>query len=157
MSSTTLAYRSRGVRALVLLHDEHLRRFLVVWNQARAASVVLPKTDDPAYASLDTLLHHVLRAARGYMTWMCEVLKLPDPEIRAPAEPTALAPDAASYMEHVLEKWRTPLRDVGDDRLETPEYQSRWQSRYCIDSMLEHAVMHPIRHAFQLEELMRQR
>ena len=51
-------------------------------------------------------------AARGYMTWMCEVLELPDPEIRIPPEPTAL---------------------------------------------LEHAVMHPIRHAFQLEELMHQR
>ena len=60
-------------------------------------------------------------------------------------------------MEHVLEKWRAPLRDIGDDRLETPEYPSRWQTRYCIDAMLEHAVMHPIRHAFQLEELMRQR
>jgi len=53
-------YRSRAVRALVLLHDEHVRRFLVVWNQAQAASVVLPKTDDPAYASLETLLRHVL-------------------------------------------------------------------------------------------------
>jgi len=51
-------------------------------------------------------------AARGYMTWMCEVLELPDPEIRIPPEPTAL---------------------------------------------LEHADMHPIRHAFQLEELMHQR
>src|SRR4029453_17364212 len=42
-----LAYKSRAVRALVLLHDEHLRRFLVVWKQARAASVTLPQTDDP--------------------------------------------------------------------------------------------------------------
>ena len=142
---------------MVLLHDEHVRRFLVVWNQAHAASVVLPKTDDPAYASLETLLHHVLRAARGYMTWMCEVLELPDPTIRTPSEPTALAAEADSYMEHVLEKWRMPLRDVGDDRIYTPEYPSRWQTRYCIDAMLEHAVMHPIRHAFQLEELMRQR
>ena len=82
------AYRSRAVRALVLLHDEHLRRFLVVWSQARAASVVLPKTDDPDYASLETLLHHVLGAARGYMTWMCEVLELPDPRIRIPPEPS---------------------------------------------------------------------
>jgi uncharacterized damage-inducible protein DinB len=157
MPTTALAYRSRAVRALVLLHDEHLRRFLVVWNQAQAASVVLPKTDDPAYASLETLLRHVLGAARGYMTWMCEVLELPDPQIRIPPEPTALAAEANSYMEHVLETWRTPLRDVGDDRLETPEYPSRWQTRYCIDAMLEHAVMHPIRHTFQLEELMRQR
>ena len=43
---------------------------------------MLPKTDDPAYESLDTLLHHVFRAARGYMTWMCEVLELPDPEMQ---------------------------------------------------------------------------
>ncbi len=157
MSSTALTYRSRAVRALVALHDEHLRRFLIVWKQARAASVVLPITEDPAYASLETLLRHVLGAARGYMTWMCEVLELPDPEIRLPPEPTALAADADSYMEHVLEKWCAPLGDVGDDRLETPEYPSRWQTRYCIDAMLEHAVMHPIRHVFQLEELMPQR
>jgi hypothetical protein len=150
----TVTYHSRAVRALVLLHDAHLRRFLVIWKQAHAASVVLPKTDDPAYASLDALLHHVLRAARGYMTWMCEVLELPDPEIRAAPEPTVLSQDPDSYMEHVLERWQMPLQNIADDRLETPEYPSRWQTRYCIDAMLEHAVMHPIRHAFQLEELM---
>jgi len=138
-----------------LLHEEHLRRFLVVWKRARAASVGLPKTDDPAYASLDTLLHHVLRSARGYMTWMCEVLELPELESQVAPEPEVLSQDPESYMEHVLEKWRTPLQDISDDRLETPEYRSRWQTRYCIDAMLEHAVMHPIRHAFQLEELMR--
>jgi uncharacterized damage-inducible protein DinB len=157
MPSPPHIYRSRAVRALVLLHDEHLRRFLVVWKQARAVSVRLPQTDDPDYASLDTLLHHVLRAARGYMTWMCEVLELPDPEIRAAPDAAALSSEADSYMEHVLEKWRAPLQDIGDDRLETPEYPSRWQTCYCIDAMLEHAVMHPIRHAFQLEELMRMR
>jgi uncharacterized damage-inducible protein DinB len=157
MTMTSTAYRSRAVRAMVLLHDEHLRRFLLVWKQAQAASVALPATNDPAYASLETLLHHVLRAAHGYMTWMCEVLELPDPKIRVPPEPAALSAEPERYMEHVLEQWRRPLRDVGDDRLETPEYQSRWATRYCIDSMLEHAVMHPIRHAFQLEELMRAR
>ena len=88
------------------------------------------------------------------MTWMCEVLELPDAGIRVAPEPTVLSQDPDSYMEHVLERWRAPLQDVDDDRLETPEYPSRWQTRYCIDAMLEHAVMHPIRYAFQLEELM---
>jgi hypothetical protein len=157
MRSADPPYRSRAVRALVLLHDEHLRRFLVTWKRARAAAVVLPNTEDQAYLSLDTLLRHVLGAARGYMTWMCEVLALPDPEIRVAPEPALLVQDPDSYLEHVLEKWRAPLQDVGDDRLETPEYASRWQTRYCIDAMLEHAVMHPIRHAFQLEELMEKR
>ena len=88
------------------------------------------------------------------MVWICEVLKLPDPEVR-PA-PDAIVRDADDYLEHVLEHWRAEaLREVSDEQLETPEYPSRWQTRYCIDSMLEHAVMHPIRHAFQLDELIR--
>ncbi len=141
----------------MLLHEEQLRRFLETWKRAKAASVVLPATADPDYISLDALLRHVLGAARGYMTWMCEVLDLPDPEIHATPDPAALSADANTYLEHVLEKWRAPLQDVSDDRLETPEYPSRWKTRYCIDAMLEHAVMHPVRHAFQLEELMSQR
>jgi hypothetical protein len=150
-----ITYRSRAVRALVLLHDEHLQRFLATWKRARAASVVLPVTADPDYASLETLLRHVLGAARGYMTWMCEVLGLPDPQIRVAPDPAVLAAEADTYMEHVLDSWRAPLQHVSDDELERPEYLSRWQTRYCIDAMLEHAVMHPIRHTFQLEELMR--
>ena len=46
------------------------------------------------------------------------------------------------------------ILDVPDDKLESPEYASEWQTRYCIDAMLEHAVMHPIRHRFQLDELL---
>jgi hypothetical protein len=98
---------------------------------------------------------HVLGAARHYMVWMCEVLGLPDPGIRPAPDAATIVRDAEDYMEHVLERWRAPLSDVGNERLETPDYPSQWQTRYCIDAMLEHAVMHPIRHAFQLEELMK--
>ena len=88
------------------------------------------------------------------MVWICEVLNLPDPAINTAPDQAALALDPESYMEHILERWRTPLLDVADDQLEQPEYPSRWQTRYCIDAMLEHAVVHPIRHVFQLEELL---
>ena len=62
---------------MVLLHEEHLRRFVHVWRLALESSVSLPPTDDPAYVSLEALGRHVLSAAGGYMTWMCEVLALP--------------------------------------------------------------------------------
>jgi hypothetical protein len=153
--SFNLQYRSRAVRAMVLLHEEHLRRFVHTWRLALARSVSLPPTDDPAYASLGELGRHVLSAAGGYMIWMCEVLGLPDPGIRSAPDAAAMVRDADDYMEHVLERWRAPLREVSNERLETPEYPSQWQTRYCIDSMLEHAVMHPIRHAFQLDELLK--
>jgi hypothetical protein len=117
--------------------------------------VGLPRTADPAYASLEALGRHVLSAAGGYMIWMCEMLALPDPGIRIAPNASAIVRDADEYLEHVLERWRDPLREVPDEKLETPEYPSKWETRYCIDSMLEHAVMHPIRHAFQLGELLK--
>ena len=36
-----------------------------------------------------------------------------------------------------------PLREIAGGQLETPEYPSEWRTRYSIDAMLEHAVMHP--------------
>ena len=79
-------YRYRGARALVLLHEKEMRALLPVWKRAKAAALRLPATGDPDYASLESLLHHALRAARGYMTWLCEKLGLPDPGIEPPPE-----------------------------------------------------------------------
>jgi len=139
---------------MVMLHEEHLRRFVRTWRLALAAPVSLPPTSDPNYASLAALGRHVLNAAGGYLVWICEMLSLPDPKVQPAPDAIAIVSDAEGYMEHVLDRWRAEaLREITDEQLETPEYLSHWRTRYCIDSMLEHAVMHPIRHAFQLDEL----
>ena len=147
-------YQSGGARALVLLHERHLRSFVDTWFQAKETGVTLPKTKDPSYVSMEELLRHNLRAARGYMIWMCEKLGLPDPDIAAAPEAVAVAGQAREYMEHVLEKWREPLAEVPEERFEDVVYPSRWNVDYCIDAMMEHAVMHSIRHEFQLQRLM---
>jgi len=140
---------------MVLLHEEQLRRFVEVWRRAMAVPVSLAPTADPNYASLGALGRHVLSAAGGYLVWTCEVLRLPDPGVRPAPDVIDIVRDADDFMEHVLERWRgEALREISDEQLETPEYPTRWRTRYSVDSMLEHAVMHPIRHAFQLNELM---
>ena len=142
--SSNLQYRSRAVRALVLLHEEHLRRFVHVWRRALAGSVRLPPTDDPSYASLEALGRHVLCAAGGYMIWMCEVLALPDPGIRSAPEASAIVRDADDYMEHVLERWRAPLSEVPNEKLKTPRVPIALADALLYRlTMLEHAVMHP--------------
>ncbi len=147
-------YKYGGARALVLLHERHLRALLLTWKEAKAANVTLPTTSDPSFASLNALLQHNLAAARGYMTWMCEKLNLADPEINEAPSVETIDEQADSYLEHVLERWRIPLADIEEERFYRPAYTSRWGSEYCIDGMLEHAVMHPVRHEFQLRNLL---
>ena len=146
-------YRYRGARALVLLHEKEMRALLPVWRQARAAAVRLPATEDPDYASLDALLHHALRAARAYMTWLGEKLGLPDPGIEPAPDAARVEQEAERYVEHLLARWRTPLAEVEEARFGAT-HKTRWGEDMSCEGMLEHAVMHPVRHRFQLEELM---
>jgi uncharacterized damage-inducible protein DinB len=146
-------YRSRAARALVLLHEREMRLLLPAWRRAAEAGVRLQASDDPDYASLETLLHHALRASRGYMTWLCERLGLPDPGIEPAPKPELVAREADRYLEHLLERWRVPLQELDPARLDE-EHKTRWGQTLSIDGMLEHAVLHPIRHRFQLEELL---
>ena len=146
-------YRNRGARALVLLHEWALREILPAWRRAKASHIQLPSTPDPDYASLESLLHHALRAARGYMTWLCEKLGLPDPGISPAPEASLVEQEVERYIEHLLERWRLPLADVEETRFGAT-HKTRWGEDMSLEGMLEHAVMHPIRHRFQLEELL---
>jgi hypothetical protein len=153
MISINEDYKYKGAKALVALHEIHIRDFYKTWQQAKLVGVTLPKTDDPYYKSFDTLLYHVLRSARGYMVWMCKQLNLPDPQIDEAPLPEIVVENSEKYLNYLLEKWDTPLRNVPPEQFEDKVYKSNWGVEYCIDAMLEHAVMHPIRHEFQLKNL----
>lgn len=146
-------YRYRGARALVLLHERELRAFLATWRRAVAWGVTLPATDDPDYASLASVLRHVLGAAGGYMRWMTQQLGLPEPRLETVPSVEEIDARADAYLEQVLDAWRAPLHDVAPERF-AEVHTSRWGVPFEIESMLEHAVVHPMRHALQLEALM---
>ena len=154
MSMETLKeYKYNGARSLVLLHEKHLVSCLHTWHIAKKISLILPKTEDEDYESLDTLLRHILRAARNYMIWICKKMNLSDPEIEKEPEPEFIEMKADEYVSHLIEKWSLPLSEIPEDKFHSPTYTSNWGVEYCIDAMLEHAVMHPIRHEFQLKNL----
>ncbi len=150
-------YQYRGARTLILLHERYLRKFLDLWRFAKRSNLALPQTEDPNYASFDALLRHVFWCARTYMVWICEVLELDEPEIKPTPETDTIDAEAEKYLEHLLQQWQIPLAGISEERFYKPEYTSKWQINYCIDAMLEHAVMHPQRHSFQLLELMKRK
>lgn len=145
-------YRSGGARALVELHARHLTAFVETWRGAKRDGVALPATEDPDCASLDALLRHVLSCARHYMVWLCDKLELPDPGIRPlPEDPDRAAAEVDDYLAHLLERWDGPLVELDEPTVERATFTSGWGVDYCVDGMLEHAVMHPLRHEYQIQ------
>jgi hypothetical protein len=154
MQASLPKFAHAGARALVLLHERELRRCVVTWERALEEGIALPATTDKDYASLETLGVHVLGCARHYLVWCCEMLALPDPGIDVAPTPDRVRAECEDYLEHVLDRWRSPLSGVAPERFEERDHVSRWGRQYSIDAMLEHAVMHPVRHELQLAELL---
>jgi len=146
-------YRYPGALALIELHEQYLDKFYTALTEAEKQNLTLPQTTDPAYTSPAALLYHVLECARYYMVWICQQLDLPDPGIDETPNRNEIAEKAGQYIAHLTERWRLPLINVPEDSFYQPEYEARWGTKYCIDAMLEHAVMHPLRHEYQLRKM----
>ena len=152
---TLSAYKYNGARTLVLLHETHMKSFLSTWEKAKESKIKLPETDDLDYQSLETLLFHVLRASRGYMVWICDKLNLDNPQIKTPPSIADVKNKAGDYLNHLFERWRLPLINVSENSFRGKSYKTNWGDDFCIESMLEHAVLHPIRHEFQLKNMIK--
>lgn len=149
-----MTFKSRGVRALVLLQMDEMNRLFLVWKKAKRLGVKLPKTRDPAYQSADLLMRHPLRACRGYLMWLCEVLDRPDPRVPDPPEPENVAVQGAAYLKVLANAWEKHMAWMPGMVLDSfTVYTSRWGAPMTVEAMLEHAVAHPMRHRFQLEEM----
>lgn len=143
-----------GAAALTTLHERHMREFLATWREAVAQGLELPPSDDPNLETLDTLLAHVLGCSARYLNWICVQLGLPERVERDRPPPEGLAERADDYLASLLRAWAGPLEGLTEKRAYAPVHVSRWGVPYCLDAMLEHAVMHPLRHSHQLRRLM---
>jgi hypothetical protein len=153
-SEGNVTFRSRGVRALVMLQMSEMRRLFVVWKKAKRLGVKLPVTRDPAYASIDMLMRHPLRSCRGYLTWTVTALGRREPAIPDPPEPERVSAEGAAYLETLEAAWSKHASWITNRALDSRKvHKTRWGHPITIEAMFEHAVAHPMRHRFQLEEL----
>jgi len=149
-----VAFQSRGVRALVMMQMDEMRTLFAVWKKAKRIGVKLPVTKDPAYQSIDALMRHPLRSCRGYLTWLCQVLGRPEPKIADPPEPEDVLKSGAAYLDLLERAWHRHMAWMPNRTLDSFEvHTSRWGQPMTIEAMFEHAVAHPMRHRFQLEEM----
>ena len=148
-------FQSRAVRSLVQLHDAELRAFVETWKRFKTSGRPMPEAHgDADYESAERLVTHVQGAARGYLTWIREVLGDPITDLEIVRDPAIVVPRLDAYLAETLDAWPRHLARLVDAQLAPAAYKSRWGEMFTIDQMLEHAVVHPMRHRIQLERLL---
>ena len=150
-----MEFRSRAVRSLVELHEHELRSFLQVWQRFVEANLPMPEAHgDESYASRERLAGHVLIAARGYLTRIGEWVSRPVTDVDGSQDPLDIAARRSRFADDLLAAYRRHLAVVTVEELEPQNHRTRWGELMSVEMLLEHAVVHPMRHRIQLERIL---
>jgi hypothetical protein len=109
--------------------------------------------DDPDTVSARSVAEHVCRAAFGYASILREALRSEAEEPPAPAAvgaPGEVRPLLVRALRHT-EAVGEPLRRVHPDEVIGNTFRVPWGQLYDPETLLEHAIVHLLRHRRQLE------
>ncbi len=104
--------------------------------------------------SIAVIMNHVVRAGYGYSKYIRDALAmdcLPVEDKRIPQTEIGGAIDKMlAYTAEIFES----ERKITDEEMETIFFKTRWCESYNIDQLLEHAIVHILRHRRQIEKFL---
>ncbi len=153
-------FRNNGAKGAILDEYERaiadLKQVIADVKPEELVMVIDPGTSDPDCKSIQTILTHVVRSAFGYATY---IRKHCGDTIEF--RPRKTLPSVAHYM--------TALDAAFDFTEETFEmhpglaleaynaekkFKVRWGQLYDVEQIMEHAIVHVLRHRRQIEGFM---
>ena len=150
-----MEFRSRAVRSLVELHEKELRSFLEVWKRFVAAGLPMPEArGDADYVDRERLAGHVLMAARRYLTRIGEWVGRAVSDVDASEDAYDIVTRAPEFANQLLAAYRRHLAEISDQEFEPQIHRARSGEHMSVEQLLEHAVVHPMRHRIQLERIL---
>ena len=150
-------FRSGAIGALM---DEYERATLELYRLVQSISddefekIVDNETLDEACRSIQTIAGHVVRAGYGYANYIRKQFDIPviesENELLSRTESLSRLKQMLSYTEQTLQdKWL-----MSDEEITGVIIKSRWGVIYDLEQLLEHAIVHILRHRRQIEKFM---
>jgi catechol 2,3-dioxygenase-like lactoylglutathione lyase family enzyme len=153
------AYRKGPIGALM---DEYerasadLKQVLRGVSERDFTAVIDPHTEDENCRSVQSIMTHVVRAGYGYADYIRDQLHIPR---SSPASNPVSHQDVEERFNAMLEytvetldgRWEMDWEEIAAIFID-----SRWGVRYNLEQLLEHAIVHIIRHRRQIERLRQQ-
>jgi len=131
-----------------------LANLLKTLDEARFV-VEYPQEADKC-CSVQKIMRHVIRAAYGFANDIRGALNVP---VTVTSLPTNLEDKYGSVasLEKALNYTAAALADkwtMSDDEIEKIKMPTPWGTTYTLEQMLEHAIVHLLRHRRQIERLL---
>lgn len=106
------------------------------------------------FRSIQAVVHHVVRAGYGHADHLRLALGVEGSHVEVPlgdrAESLEQLAAVVAYLAATLEgRWR-----MSEDDMSAVEFRSAWGVTYDLEQMLEHAIVHVLRHRRQIERFL---
>jgi uncharacterized damage-inducible protein DinB len=149
-------YRKGAVGALM---DEYeraafdLMAVIELSSEVDFSRILDADTKDEDCRSMQTIITHVVRAGYAYANYIREELSI----ATIPIQSRHLSQtEAVSEIERMLEYTADTLRgrwEMSDEEMDGVKMETRWGMSYNLEQMMEHAIVHILRHRRQIERL----
>ena len=151
-------YREGALGALLDEYERalwELRRLAEQIPEADAVRVVDPATEDEDCRSVQTIMSHVVNAGYGYADLLRKSFSVPSTRppraLLSPREYLEQLGAVLAYTAETLEgRWQMPYEEVSGTFI-----KAGWGPTYDVEQLLEHAVVHVLRHRRQIEKFIR--
>jgi len=137
---------------------EELKVLLQTIDTATFTRILDAQTKDNDCRSVQTITNHVVRSGYGYANYIRKYFKEDFTERKTNYQ--LLTSEAASTeLDHVLKYTEATLSNkwnLSQSKLYKTMIHTTWGQNYDIDQLMEHAIVHILRHRRQIEKLLSQ-
>lgn len=147
-------YRNGPLGALMDEYERaaaELRRLVARIPDDDFVRIVDSQTSDEACRSAQTIMSHVVNAGYGYADYLREQFSI---ESTRPANRVLSRQESLTQLDAALEYTLETLKDhweMTDEEMMGFVIKTRWGAVYDVEGLLEHAIVHILRHRRQLE------
>lgn len=121
--------------------------------------IVDKKTTDDDCRSIQTISRHVIRSGYAYANYILNALGITAEFPIADEMKIKKAEDATNEIRKMIEYNLHNLYEVNREKIEVNmfsiEFTTRWGEEFNFEQILEHAVVHILRHRRQIEKFIR--
>lgn len=157
MSTKTRSYRKGGVGAMMDEYERavaELSALVSGLSDAEYEAIRDLESKDESCRSIQTIMHHVVRAGYGYAFYIRKAFGANEerfvPALPSRTDCAKMLREVMDYTEATLEgKWQMPDEEIVKIRMEVP-----WGVTYDLEQLLEHAIVHILRHRRQIERFL---